>query len=160
MAIDSAPASGSISLRPANSDDRNFLLRLYASTREEELANVGWNEAQRTAFVTMQFESQQRCYPQGDHRIILLDENPIGRILLNRQPDAILLVDISILAAHRNAGIGSRLLRDLLAEAQAIAKPIRLHVLKTNRAIRLYEELGFCTIGEDGAYFEMQYDPN
>ena len=48
----------SITLRPIGPDDEAFLYRVYASTREEELAPLGWNEAQKTAFLRMQFTAQ------------------------------------------------------------------------------------------------------
>lgn len=158
--------SSSVSLRPATVADDSFLLALYASTRSEEFAGVGWNEQQTQAFLQMQFEAQRRCYPEADNRIILLHERAVGRIMVDRSEEAMLLVDISLLPEFRNAGIGTRLLRDLLNEATVAATPVRLHVLASNAARRLYERLGFTpimdessSIGGARAYLEMTWVP-
>lgn len=76
---------GQIVLRPvALPDDEPFLRRLYASTREEELAPVGWSAAQREAFLSFQFAAQQRhyqsCFPRCEHCLVLLAGEPIGRL--------------------------------------------------------------------------------
>ena len=149
----------SVTLRPATPDDEGFLLQVYAGTRSDELDGLGWDDNQRLAFVSMQFNAQRRCYPKADNRIILLNERPIGRMLLYRMEDEILLVDIAVLREHRNAGIGTSLIRNLLSEAAAAEKPVRLHVFQYSRAVHLYERLGFSTVSSDGAYLEMAWVP-
>jgi hypothetical protein len=47
-----------VTLRPIGADDLPFLCALYASTREQELAAVAWDPAQKTAFVQMQLAAQ------------------------------------------------------------------------------------------------------
>ena len=47
-----------ITLRPAVESDRPLLFKLYASTREEEMQRVPWTEAQKQAFLEMQFNGQ------------------------------------------------------------------------------------------------------
>jgi ribosomal protein S18 acetylase RimI-like enzyme len=84
---------------------------------------------------------------------------PVGRILVDRGESSILLNDIAVLTEYRNAGIGSRLIQDLIKEATAAGKPIMLHVLTSSPAVRLYERLGFSRTGDDGAYFEMKWIP-
>src|SRR5205085_639943 len=73
-----------VSLRDATPEDDEFLVRVYASVREQELALTGWSAAQRDAFVRMQFGAQQQHYrthyPTGVHQIILLDGQPVGRL--------------------------------------------------------------------------------
>jgi len=49
------------------------------------------------------------------------------------------------------------LLKDLLKEAAAASKPVKLHVLSNSPALRLYERLGFSPIGGDGVYLEMKW---
>jgi ribosomal protein S18 acetylase RimI-like enzyme len=46
-----------------------------------------------------------------------------------------------------------------MAEASQVGKPMRLHVEFFNRALRLYERLGFSKIGEIGVYYEMEWRP-
>ena len=146
-------------LREATPEDEPFLLEVYASTRLEELDGLGWDDNQKQAFIRMQFLARERCYPRVDDRIILLHGRPVGRLLVDRGETEILLRDIALLTEYRNAGIGSRLIHDLMNEATVAAKPVRLHVLASSPAVRLYERLGFCSIGDDGAYLEMTWVP-
>ena len=69
-------------------DDEAFLLEVYASTRAAEMALVPWSDEQRTAFVRMQFQAQdshyRQRYPDADFKLILVDNNPVGRIFVFR----------------------------------------------------------------------------
>jgi ribosomal protein S18 acetylase RimI-like enzyme len=150
----------SVTLRAATPDDEAFLLQVYAGTRSDELDGLGWDDNQKLAFVSMQFNAQRRCYPEADNKIILLNQRPIGRMLVGRTEDEILLIDIAVLPEHRNAGIGTSLIRNLLSEAAAAEKPVRLHVFKYGRAVHLYERLGFSTVSSDSAYLEMAWVPD
>ena len=150
-----------LSLRPATPDDEPFLLEVYASTRIDELAALGWNDDQKQAFIKMQFLARERTYPRVDDRIILLDGRAVGRMLVDRNEAEILLRDIALLAEYRNTGIGSRLINDLMQEAVAAGKPIKLHVVSSSSAVRLYERLGFRRSGDESevAYLEMKWVP-
>jgi GNAT superfamily N-acetyltransferase len=148
-------------LREATPEDEPFLLEVYASTRLEELAGVGWDDHQKKAFIKMQFLARERCYPRADNRIILLNGRPAGRMLVDRGDEEILLRDIALLTEFRNAGIGSRLIQDLMKEATAAGKSIGLHVVATSPAARLYERLGFRPCGDEtAAYLEMKWVPH
>jgi len=153
------PGVEMITLRPATAEDDTFLFQVYASTRSAELAGLGWDENQKQAFITMQFNAQRAGHGDGDSQIILWDGRPVGRMLVRRTAAAISLVDIAILTEARNAGIGTSLIKNLLAEADIADKPVNLHVLNTNPARRLYERLGFSRIVDDGMYTEMTWLP-
>lgn len=149
-----------LTLREATPEDEPFLLEVYASTRIEELEGLGWNDDQMRAFIKMQFTARERTYPRADNRIILLNGRPIGRMMIDRGDASILLSDIALLTEYRNAGIGSRLLTELMKDAASAGKPIQLHVLATSPAVRLYERLGFCKSGDETAtYLEMKWVP-
>lgn len=154
----------SVKLRPVQPDDETILFTLYASTREEELALVNWDTAAKEIFLRMQFNAQQMHYrshyPQGDHRIILLDDRPIGRLYRARQDREIRLIDITLLPEYRNRGIGTALMQDLIDEAAQTGDPIRLYVFKYNHAaLRLYTRLGFSPIDENGLHIFMERVP-
>jgi GNAT superfamily N-acetyltransferase len=148
-----------LSLREATPEDEPFLLDVYASTRLEELEGFGWSDEQKHAFIRMQFLARERVYPRVDNRIIVLNGRPVGRMLVDRSDELILLRDIALLTEFRNAGIGSRLIQDLIKEAAVAGKPIQLHVVASSPAVRLYERLGFCRTGEESAYLEMKWVP-
>jgi ribosomal protein S18 acetylase RimI-like enzyme len=143
-------------LRAVRAEDRGFLQRVYASTRAEELALTGWDETQKQAFLAQQFEAQhhhyQTHYQGARFDLIVLDSEPIGRLYVARWKDEIRIMDIALLPAYRNGGIGSGLLRDLLEEAAATSRRLTIHVERYNPALRLYRRLGFEPVGETGVY--------
>jgi ribosomal protein S18 acetylase RimI-like enzyme len=150
-----------ITLRPITPQDENFLCRLYASTREDELAVVPWSAAEREAFLTMQFNAQHKFYQeqfrQAEFQLILLDDEPIGRLYIDRRPDEIRLIDIALLTEQRNKGIGSLFLKEVLAEGERAGLPVRIHVEQYNPALGLYERLGFRKIGDQGVYYLLEW---
>ncbi|HET9181881.1 MAG TPA: GNAT family N-acetyltransferase [Candidatus Angelobacter sp.] len=145
-------------LRPVRADDHDFLYRLYASTRPE-VGEFGWPPEQQQAFLRMQFNAQQRwyqtAYPAAEHSIITAEQEPIGRVLVLRDKDSATLVDISILPEYRRRGIGSTVIRELIRQSSFHGKILRLRVLRTNVAQRLYLRLGFLPTGEDDMYLHM-----
>jgi ribosomal protein S18 acetylase RimI-like enzyme len=150
-----------ITLRPITPQDENFLCRLYASTREDELAVVPWSAAEKEAFLTMQFNAQHKFYQeqfrQAEFQLILLDDEPIGRLYIDRRPDEIRLIDIALLTEQRNKGIGSLFLKEVLAEGERAGLPVRIHVEQYNPALGLYERLGFRKIGDQGVYYLLEW---
>lgn len=152
-----------ITLRPETAKDEAFLRQLYASSRAEEMAPLPWPEAQKSAFLNMQFDLQhahyRRHYPDAEFLLILREENPVGRYYLHRGEAAFLLIDIALLPNFRGLGIGGGLLRKLLAEAGAAGKPVRLHVEPASRAERLYLRLGFSLVEDKGMHRLMEWTP-
>jgi ribosomal protein S18 acetylase RimI-like enzyme len=150
-----------VTLRPAGPDDESFLYELYCSTRVEEMAAWGLDQAQQKTFLELQFTARQRHYEiafeGADHKIILCDDRPIGRMLVYRSEREIRLVDIALLPETRNGGIGASLIQALLEEARSTGKSVTLHVDKLNRAARLYERLGFSVTGDTGGSYKMEW---
>lgn len=111
----------------------------------------------------MQYNAQRSQYddgfPEAESSIILLDGVPAGRMIVNESEREFSLVDIALLPEYRKAGVGTRLLKELLDRAVVARKPIRLHVLKSNPARRLYERLGFSLANEESMYLEMTFEP-
>ena len=155
--------SAETTLRPITPEDRDFLLRVYASTREEELALTSWDESQKREFLAGQFAAQDTWYheryPGATLDVILVDGVPAGRLYVHRREREIRLMDIALLPDFRGAGIGTRLLNGLFAEAAAAGKTLTIHVEAYNPARRLYERLGFQKIGEHGVYHLMEWTP-
>ena len=150
-------------LRPSLPEDREFLFRLYASTREEELRPFGWNPAQQEAFLRMQFNAQQQwylaTYSTAENQIIEKDHEPIGRMIVQREHGTCSLLDISLLPKHRGQGIGGEMIRALIKECEESGSVLKLQVLNTNPAQRLYTRLGFIKTGEDQIYTQMELRP-
>lgn len=152
-----------VTLRPATAADAPLLLRIYASTREEELAPVPWTTEQKEAFVAMQFAAQSahyaEHYPGMTADVVLVDGEAAGRLLVARWSAEIRIVDIALLAAFRGRGAGGELLAGLMREAAAAGRRLSIHVERANRALGLYERLGFRPVGETGIHLRMEWDP-
>ncbi len=153
-----------LALRPASPADAEFLYRVYASTRYEELAPAGWPPEQVEAFLRMQFRAQDTHYrtyfPATAFDVILWDGEPAGRLYVDRRPAEIRVVDISLLPEYRGRGAGSALFAALFDEARAAGLPVTIHVEAFNPARRLYDRLGFVPIDTSGpVYHLMEWVP-
>jgi ribosomal protein S18 acetylase RimI-like enzyme len=151
----------SVALRPSRPEDRELLLRVYASTRTQELAQVPWTEEQKHAFLAMQFDAQDKYYRENyttAEFLVIEDEGrAAGRLYVDRWTDEIRLMDIALLPEHRGKGLGTQLLRDLQVEAKAAGKPLRIHVERMNPALGLYQRLGFRQVEDRGVYWLMEW---
>jgi len=133
---------------------------VYASTRAEELAVVPWDDAQKDAFLRSQFAAQdawwRENYADASFDFVVVDGEPAGRLYVHRGPSEIRIVDIALLPEHRGHGIGTSLLRELFAEADAVDKSVTIHVERMNPALQLYERLGFVLAEDKGVYLFLE----
>lgn len=152
-----------ITFRPISDDDLALLLKIYASTRADEMAQVPWTEAEKTAFVNVQFEAQHKYYqevfPNAEFSILEKDGQPIGRLYLDRREDEHRLIDIALLPEYRGLGFGGELMQGVLDEAREAGKMVRIHVEHNNPAMRLYLRLGFEKVEDQGVYYLMEWRP-
>jgi ribosomal protein S18 acetylase RimI-like enzyme len=150
-------------LRPVGRGDTEFLYRVYAGTRAEELAVVPWDEAQKDAFLRAQFAAQdahyRQHYPGATLDVIEVGGEPVGRLYVHRGPSDIRIMDIALAPPFRARGIGTGLLHRLMAEADESARKLSIHVEMNNPARTLYERLGFAVAGERGVYVLMERSP-
>ena len=153
-----------ITLRPVGPGDHEFLVEVYGSTRAEELALVPWTSEQQQAFIRSQFAAQQdhyaQKYPAASHDIIMSDNRQVGRLYVARLDHEIRIVDITLLPGERNAGIGSHLIKQLLAEAERTGRAVRIYVEEFNPSLHLFERLGFSPIEQQGFHRLMQWNPS
>ncbi|MCW2544119.1 MAG: Acetyltransferase, family [Frankiales bacterium] len=155
---------GEVSLRPSTDRDGELLARIYASTRADELAALPWDDASKDAFVAQQHAAQNAHwaahYAGGDHSVVQVDGVDAGRLVVLRSETDIRMVDIAILPGLRGQGVGTRLLADLLAEADTTGRTVSLHVALGRPAVRWYERLGFAVVRQHGADYLMERQPN
>ena len=154
---------GDVSTRPERlPDDGDFLLSVYASTRPE-LTGLSWPAKQQDAFTRMQFDAQTRHYrqsfPDAIYSVISAGGEPAGRLIVDHADDQILIIDIALLPEFRRTGIGNRLIRRLLDQADADRLPVRCHVLHDSTARQFWEHAGFTAQGSDGVYVAMERAP-
>lgn len=155
-----AAARFGIAYRPETESDLPFVAALYATTRAAEVAATGWPAAMQAAFLDQQHRAQHKwyraAYRDGEWLLIEREGAPIGRLYLAEEMGMKLLVDISLLPEARGQGLGTAILRDLLAGE---TRPVQLHVEKSNPARRLYERFGFRQVEEGPVYYRMVREP-
>jgi ribosomal protein S18 acetylase RimI-like enzyme len=162
--LPSPVSADAVALRPIHDGDSELLFAIYASTRAEELAQVDWSEAQRQSFLRMQFAAQRKFYeseyPGAEFRIILVGDEPAGRLYVHRREKEIRIMDIALLPMFRGQGVGTRLLLAILAEGRRTARLVSIHVESFNPAQRLYERLGFARVASNGVYHLLEWQPD
>lgn len=152
-----------VTLRPVGPDDYDFLVEVYGSTRADEMALVPWTDEQRDMFIRSQFTAQQehyaQKYPAANHDLIVSDDRQVGRLYVARLDHEIRIVDITLLPAERNAGIGTYLIKQLLDEANHTGKITRIYVEEFNPSLSLFQRLGFSPSEQHGIHLLMQCNP-
>ena len=147
-------------LRPAEVSDEPMLYALHRDAlRDYVEATWGWEEDwQRQYF---------RTHYRPTDNVVIRDrgnargsdaERDIGRISITRHWHKLFLRDIELASSHRGQGLGTALLRTVLAMAAADGKRVELHVLRCNPAQRLYTRLGFRVASGDDARWLMRSD--
>lgn len=140
-----------INLRPATESDKWFCRQAHHEAyRDVVTRQFGrWDETLQDAF----FDEGWATSP---HQIVELDGNPVGCFSREIKPDHI-IAEVQLLPAYQARGIGSTLVRLQQDEGAKLGMPVRLRVLKENRARRLYERLGFAVTGETETHTDMKW---
>jgi ribosomal protein S18 acetylase RimI-like enzyme len=155
-------------LRATTAADDDFLRRVYAGTRADELALTDWSAAQREDFVAMQHRAQTAHYrarwPDARQSVIVVRQGGLaqdaGRLWLHQRADAIHVLDIALLPACRGWGLGTQCLQDLMQQAAASGRAVTIYVEAGNPARRLYNRLGFVPVGPpQGVHQHMAWRP-
>lgn len=148
-----------LALRVAVESDAPAIAALYATTREEELRHVPWSALQKKAFTDWQSQQQEKHYsthyPHCERLLVVAGRETIGRVYVDTTPGDVRLMEMTLLPAHRNRGIGSLLMQALLAYADGLARQVSLHVEPFNPAKRMYARLGFRVVETRGLYEYM-----
>jgi ribosomal protein S18 acetylase RimI-like enzyme len=136
-------------LRAPKPRDYFFALELYLDGAQRHLAKIGrWNRRR----VTNRF---RQGYRQTQVQVICVGERDIGWIQVAEFVDRLHLRQLHLIGAFRGAGIGTRLIEDLLRRASARKKPVTLDVIHGNPARSLYLRLGFKQYGRDADRIQM-----
>jgi ribosomal protein S18 acetylase RimI-like enzyme len=151
-------------VRPALPQDDKFQYDLAYGVMYEQLHAQLWDPNIRHPLMDLQVKSKRASYaavhPQADYAIIMLDDQPVGRLIIDRSGEFYHLVDISIVPKQRSAGIGTRVVLGLCMEAELMRKSVRLYVSITNpRAKALYQRLGFRVIEDQQTDTLMERRP-
>ncbi|MGB6373935.1 MAG: GNAT family N-acetyltransferase [Methylocella sp.] len=158
-------SAGRVRRRPEHEADEGFRFDLFCGSRApgEDLAAL--DAPIRERLMRQQFCGQNASYranyPDARFEIVESGGAPIGRIVTARTPDAVLIVDIALIAAWRRQSIGASLVNGVLDEARAAGLPVRLSVSANNAAaLRFYLRLGFKPIESSAIAMRLEWrDP-
>ncbi|MGI8855642.1 MAG: GNAT family N-acetyltransferase [Thermomicrobiales bacterium] len=129
-------------LRPATAADYDFLYRLHVAAMRDLVARVwGWDDTWQEQFFADHFDP-------APARIVVVGGEKVGVVAVVWGEADAFLANIEIFPAYQGRGLGTALIRHVIAEAAARGVPVRLQALKINPARRLYERLGFVVTGE------------
>jgi ribosomal protein S18 acetylase RimI-like enzyme len=141
-----------VSFRLETGADEPFLRRLITSTIVEELGAGAWPEPMRTHLAGSQYQIRRSAvrlhFPAGESRIVMVDGEDAGWLYTANLEHEVRLVEIMIGDAARGKGAGTAVIRYVIASSGD--KPVRLYVnVMNDRAVRLYQRLGFRRVGGD-----------
>jgi len=152
-----------IKLRPSVPEDENFLVAVYGSTRQQELAMVPWNDEQKEAFIRFQLKAQlthyQTEYPNAEYSIILFEAQPVGRLYIDRREAEIRIMDITLLPESRGRGISSPLIRRLMDEASASKRNLSINLDKLSQSQPVFKHFGFRPTEDSGFHVLYVWQP-
>jgi ribosomal protein S18 acetylase RimI-like enzyme len=138
-------------LRPATQADRDFARPIYVAATKAYAGHLSeWTDD----YIAARFE---RRFIVEATRMAELDGVTVGWLRVSAPGDEIMLEQIYVDPMHQGQGIGSRLVQGLIEDWPG--RPIRLAVLKTNPARRLYERFGFRIVAENDTAYLMRREP-
>ncbi|MGH1519316.1 GNAT family N-acetyltransferase [Chryseobacterium sp. JK1] len=143
----------SLTYRQATEKDLDFLFDLRTKTMVPHYEVSGLSTDRHTTLQRVLYEFEKA-------QIILLDNQPIGLLKVNRTFTNIDILQLQIDPAQQGKGLGKKILSDILEEASLAGKTVSLSVLKTNKAQHLYTSLGFKIVDEDQNSYFMETEKN
>ncbi len=138
------------SLRPAVEADLPFLFELRLATMSPHFARQGLAPS-------AEYHHQRAGYRLDAATIIEVDGHPVGVIKVVQDTRTWTIEQFQVAPAHQGRGLGTTVLRALIAEARHADALLHLSVLKQNPAAGLYARLGFRTLGETVHSYQMTF---
>jgi GNAT superfamily N-acetyltransferase len=140
--IESASGPG-WQLRAARASEVESIAELRAVVMRTDLERLGRYDEHRVRQRLRDSFSAQHTF------IIVADDEVAGCVTVRPAEGGQLLEHFYLAPHHQGRGIGSAVLRALLAHADARGVTVRLNVLRGSAAQRLYERYGFVAEAED-----------
>ncbi len=142
-----------ISLHPACDEDFAFAREVYFATMRSIIESLfGWDQVREE-------ENFASFFKLNEARIITAEGQNVGWIQEQVDDASIHLGSFYVMQEMQRRGIGTQVLRILLAHAAGQSKAITLAVVKMNPARHFYERNGFRITHEDKHKFYMRADP-
>ena len=155
-----------VRLRTSVDTDAAFLFDLFRATRSGILRLGGLPDAMIDNLLTMQYRARSQGYrdrfPGARWLVVETADGPIGELVEHDEADAVYIVDIALLPDQQQRGIGSALVRSVMAKAAAHGG-VRALVMATNEAsLRMFRRLSFRETGDNDAagHVELRWQPS
>lgn len=131
-----------------------ILYEIYRSAMANYVTAVwGWDEEDQARRFRDYFST-------ANLQVIRTKSNDIGFLDLATDADDIYVANIEIAPAYQGQGIGTAIMRDVIAQARRECRSVKLQVLKVNLgATRFYQRLGFVVWNETPIHCLMTLDP-
>ena len=97
----------------------------------------------------LQNNSFELKWPENNFRKIFIDDELVGGIWVDDGPEFIQLREVQIHPDFQGQGIGTKIVQMEIDNARSQGKRLQLRVLFENRAVKLYERLGFRIIDQN-----------
>lgn len=146
--------------RAATTEDEGFLFEVFCSAWEREALALP-DPALVRHFLRIQYISQQdrlgARFPRLGRHVVTDHGKPVGYLLLQATPASLQLVDLALLPAFRDAGLGTALCRELMRRCREDGRTLVVRVdRRSERAGGICERLGFRLVAVDDhdSYYE------
>jgi ribosomal protein S18 acetylase RimI-like enzyme len=149
-------------IRPATLEDIGFLADVVVeATRAQGRLSGDFDEPTwRRNFTAWTQKQVLGEVPESTSSVIEFGGEPVGRLRVIRSRDRMELSGIQLLPRIQGRGIGTAIIEDLKAEAEAARICLDIGVEKDNaRARRLYERLGCVQVAEDEEGYTLRWCP-
>jgi len=138
-----------VSLRRAETADYDYCAALYFKEMEPTIRELNLDMAEHAARIRQLWVAQEV-------RIIVLDGAEIGWLQTRPEGDSLFLAQFFVARPFQGRGVGTEVMRHIIREAPDAGLAVKLGVVKSNPAQRLYQRLGFRITHEDERKFYMQ----
>ncbi|MFD7713107.1 GNAT family N-acetyltransferase [Streptomyces sp. NPDC059786] len=140
-------------LRPAVAADLEALVELRAVVMRPDLERLGRYDEHRVR------QRLRDRFAQGETSVVMAGGALAGCVAVRPAGDRQWLEHFYLAPSHQGRGLGSAVLRTLLARTDARGVTVALNVLQGSAARRLYERHGFVTETEDPVDVLMVREP-
>lgn len=152
-----------LTVRRQTAGDAAFLYQLFRANTMRILELSGLPLAFLEDLVDMQHRSRMQTYqsmfPDAAWSIVEQAGAPVGEIIENEEHDCIYVVDIALLPECQARGIGTALMRAVMAEGTDCGRAVRAKVMVNNEpSLKMFRKLGFAAGEPDAmAYVDLRW---
>ena|ERR1700722_2436375 len=141
-----------LTTRPATDSDTAFARETHhGAYRDVVIAQFGaWDDVEQARY----FDNDWR---DAKFDIILSDDTPCGYAAVEHRANDVHVRELVIHPRWQSQGIGTAFLKRVMESAAQKGLPVRLGTFHRNRALKLYQRLGFREIGRTGTHVLLEW---